>query len=266
MGIKLGFLGNGNMGYAILKGLIDRKILGPEETAVYDILPAITERAAALGSSVFTDETELVRNSDIILVAVKPQTAGTLFEKIGSVVKDKLLISIIAGYDVSTIREALNQPDVRILRVMPNTPAMVGAGVFGLDVHTDAKSEEKQAVETWLSSLGIVEWVDETLFPVVTGLSGGGPAYVAMFIEALADGGVKHGLKRDAALRMAAQTVLGSAKLVLENGTHPAVVKDNVCSPAGTTIEGVQALEDGAFRSAVINAVDKSTLKALNLK
>lgn len=266
MGIKLGFLGNGNMGYAILKGLIDRKVLSPEETAVYDILPAITERAAALGSKVCTDEEDLVLSCDMVLAAVKPQNARALFEKIGSDVKDKLLISIIAGYDVAAIREALNQPDVRILRVMPNTPAMVGAGVFGLDVHTDAKPEEKQAVESWLSSLGIVEWVDESLFPVVTGLSGGGPAYVAMFIEALADGGVKYGLKRDAALRMAAQTVLGSAKLVLEGGSHPAVVKDNVCSPAGTTIEGVQALEDGGFRSAVIKSVEKSTLKALNLK
>lgn len=266
MGIRLGFLGNGNMGYAILKGLADRKILNLKETGVYDPVSAITERAAALGSNIFADEIELVKNSDIVLAAVKPQNVKELLKKIGSAMADKLLVSIVAGYDVFAIREGLAQPKARILRVMPNTPAMVGEGVFGLDIHTDAKSEEKEVMEIWLSSLGIVEWIDESLFPVVTGLSGGGPAYAAMFVEALADGGVKYGLKRDTALRIAAQTVFGSAKLILESGMHPAVVKDSVCSPAGTTIEGVQALEEGAFRSLVIKSVEKSTLKALNIK
>lgn len=266
MSVKLGFLGNGNMGYAILKGLIDRKVLGPEETAVYDLVEAVRDRAGAAGSRIFADETELVENSEIVLAAVKPQNAAELFQRIGDVIRGKLLVSIVAGYDVESIRAALGNPDVRILRVMPNTPAMAGAGVFGLDVGSDASEEEKKTVSAWLSSLGLVEWVNESLFPVMTGLSGGGPAYVAMFIEALADGGVKYGLKRDAALQIAAQTVLGSAKLILESGEHPAVVKDNVCSPAGTTIEGVQALEDGAFRSTVIKAVQRATERASNLK
>lgn len=266
MSVRLGFLGNGNMGYAILKGLIGEHALAPEETAVYDPVASVRERASSLGSQVFEDEISLAESSGIVVAAVKPQNAKELLQKIGPVVKGKLLISIVAGYDIAYIRECLGQTSTRILRVMPNTPAMVGAGVFGLDIHTDAKPEEKQVVESWLSSLGIVEWVDESLFPAVTGLSGGGPAYVAMFIEALADGGVKHGLKRDAALRIAAQTVYGSAKLVLDQGQHPGIIKDNVCSPAGTTIEGVQALEDGAFRATVIKAVEKSTLKALNLK
>ncbi|MCD8083518.1 MAG: pyrroline-5-carboxylate reductase [Clostridiales bacterium] len=264
--MKLGFLGNGNMGYAILKGLLDRGGLKPEETAVYDPAQAALERAQALGSHACASEEELVAGCEIVLAAVKPQYAKALFEKIGAAMSGKLLVSIVAGYDVASIRAALGVSDVRVLRVMPNTPAMVGAGVFGMDIHTDAKPEEKEAVAGWLGSLGIVEWVDESLFPVVTGLSGGGPAYVAMFIEALADGGVKFGLRRDAAIRIAAQTVYGSAKLVLEGGQHPAVVKDNVCSPAGTTIEGVQALEDGGFRATVIRSVEKSTLKALNLK
>lgn len=266
MSIKLGFLGNGNMGYAILKGIIECHALAPEETAVYDPVASVRERAASLGSRIFEDEITLAENSEIVLLAVKPQNARELLERIGSVVKGKLLVSIVAGYDTAYIRECLDQASARILRVMPNTPAMVGKGVFGLDIHSDATQEEKQTVEGWLSSLGIVEWIDESLFPVVTGLSGGGPAYVAIFIEALADGGVKYGLKRDAALRIAAQTVYGSAGLVLEQGQHPGVVKDNVCSPAGTTIEGVQALEDGAFRATVIKAVERSTLKALNLK
>ncbi len=264
--MKLGFLGNGNMGYAILKGLTDRGVLSPAETGVYDPADAARERAQKLGSQILDSEAALVAESEIVLAAVKPQYAKALFEKIGTAMKGKLLVSIVAGYDVAAIREALGEPDVRVLRVMPNTPAMVGAGVFGMDLHTDAKPEERGAVADWLGSLGIVEWVDESLFPVVTGLSGGGPAYVAMFIEALADGGVKFGLRRDAALKIAAQTVYGSAKMILESGQHPAVVKDNVCSPAGTTIEGVQALEDGAFRSTVIRSVEKSTQKAMNLK
>ncbi|MCC8162561.1 MAG: pyrroline-5-carboxylate reductase [Lachnospiraceae bacterium] len=266
MNKKLGFLGNGNMGYAILKGLIDREVLAPEETAVYDPSKLARERAAALGSTAFENETLLAENSDIILAAVKPQNAKSLFEKIGEPVKGRLLLSIVAGYDVPAIRAGLRQEQTRILRIMPNTPAMVGAGVFGLDAGTDASVAEKQIVEGWLSALGIVEWIDESLFPVVTGLSGGGPAYTALFIEALADGGVKYGLKREAALRIAAQTVYGSAKLVLESGAHPAIIKDNVCSPAGTTIEGVQALEDSAFRAAVIRAVEKSSLRAQNLQ
>ena len=264
--IRLGFLGNGNMGYAILKGLLEKKVLLPEETAVYDPVQAVRDRAQSLGCRVFASETELAEASEAVLAAVKPQNAKALFEKAGVSLKGKLLLSIVAGYDVASIKEALGQEDVRILRIMPNTPAMAGAGVFGLDAGTAATKEEKETVDHWLSELGLVEWVDESLFPVMTGLSGGGPAYVAMFIEALADGGVKYGLKREQALKIAAQTVYGSAKLVLETGQHPAVVKDNVCSPAGTTIEGVQALEDAAFRSTVMKAVEKSTQKALHLK
>lgn len=266
MSIGLGFLGNGNMGYAILKGLISQKALVPEETAVYDLAESFRERAAALGSRIFADEVELVKNSRIVLVAVKPQNAEALFHKIGDAVKGKLLVSIVAGYNVADIRSSLGQQDVRIIRVMPNTPAMAGAGVFGVDSGTDASDEERKTVETWFSALGLVEWVDENLFPAVTGLSGGGPAYVALFIEALADGGVKYGLKRESALKIAAQTVYGSAKLLLESGEHPGVMKDKVCSPAGTTIEGVQALEEGAFRATVIKAVQQATLKAANLK
>ena len=265
MAAQIGFLGNGNMGYAILKGLIDKKSLSPQETAVYDVLPDIRKRAESLGSQICEDEIELVKSSEVILVAVKPQNAKPIFERIGKAAEGKLLLSIVAGINVASIKKALGTENVRILRIMPNTPAMVGAGVFGLDAGSDATAEEKEKTEKWFSELGLVEWVSEDLFPVVTGLSGGGPAYVALFIEALADGGVKYGLKRDAALQIAAQTVLGSAKLILEGKEHPAVVKDKVCSPAGTTIEGVQALEDGAFRSTVIKAVENATLKSLRL-
>ena len=144
MSIKLGFIGNGNMGYAILRGLIDQNILAPEETAVYDLVEKIRERAEELGSRIFADEVDLVRNSEIVLIAVKPQNAEVLFHKIGEAAKGKLLVSIIAGYNVADIRDALGQQDVRIMRVMPNTPAMSSAGVFGMDSGTDASDEERQ--------------------------------------------------------------------------------------------------------------------------
>lgn len=265
MGIKLGFIGNGNMGYAILKGVLDQKVLSPEETAVYDPAQAVLDRAKALGCHIFSNENELVENCDMVLAAVKPQYAGPVFETIGRSIKGKLLVSIVAGMDVAKIRSFLKQEDVRILRIMPNTPALVGEGVFGMDMHTDALAEEKQQVEKMMESLGMVQWIDESLFPVITGLSGGGPAYVAMMIEALADGGVMYGLRRDVAIQVAAQTVFGSAKLILDGDIHPAVAKDNVCSPAGTTIAGVKALEDHGFRAAVMDAIAKSTEKAKNL-
>lgn len=265
MSIKLGFIGNGNMGYAILKGLLDSGCLKAQEAAVFDVAAPVKERAASLGCQIFDSEAELAEHSEAVLAAIKPQQAREVFGRIGKAMDGKLLLSIVAGMDVATITEALGNENVRVLRIMPNTPAMVGEGVFGIDKGSKATAEEKAMVDKWLSSLGVVEWVEESLFPVVTGLSGGGPAYVAMFIEALADAGVKYGLKRDAAIKMAAQTVLGSAKLVLEGGDHPAVVKDKVCSPAGTTIQGVQALEDGNFRATVMKSVEKATEKALSL-
>lgn len=265
MKAKIGFLGNGNMGYAILKGLLDQDILRPEETAVFDVVPAMRDRAGKLGCKVVETQEELVAGSEIVLLAVKPQVAGKLMEKIGSHMADKLLVSIVAGTDVATIKAHLSQPTARILRVMPNTPAMVSEGVFGMDVNTDALPEEKKTMEGYFSALGIVEWIDEGLFPVITALSGGGPAFVAMFIEAMADGAVKYGLKRDAAYRIAAQTVLGSAALMKKQELHPGVLKDMVCSPGGTTIEGVLALEDGNFRATVMHSVEEATLKALHL-
>ena len=264
--IRLGFLGNGNMGYAILKGLIDQGQLQPDAAAIYDPSPAARERAKAMGCQLFEDETALVKNSDTVLVAVKPQYAKALLEKIGKETAGKLILSIVAGYDAAYIRSCLGCEEARILRIMPNTPAMVGAGVFGMDKGTDALPAEKELVETWFSSLGVTEWIDEHLFAAITGLSGSGPAYVAIMIEAMADAGVRFGLFRDAAVKLAAQTVLGTAKQVLETGIHPALLKDAVCSPAGTTIEGVHALEEAGFRSAVMKAIEAGTNKASSLK
>ncbi len=265
MASKIGFIGAGNMGYAIISGLIEREVLAAGEIAVYDSYQGAMERAANAGCVTCGSAEELAEKSEVVLAAIKPQVAPGVFTGIGAAMEGKLLISIVAGIDTDTIRGYLGCENVRILRVMPNTPAMVGEGVFGLNADTDATQEEKCFAEHLMSSLGVTVWIGEKLFPIITSLSGGGPAFVAMFTEALADAGVRGGLKRDDAIRIAAQTVAGSAKLMLEKNMHPAVLKDMVCSPAGTTIEGVAALEEGGMRYTVMKAVDEAAKRAVKL-
>jgi pyrroline-5-carboxylate reductase len=260
--MRLGVIGFGNMGSAIAKGFVSKNVMDIENIAIYDSYYKTREKAKSGGfATCFEDEIELVRYADLVLVAVKPVHARDLFEKISQYIDNKLIISIVAGLESTTIKSWIGC-DKRVLRIMPNTPAIVGEGVFALDSDSNARDDEKKTLESMFSAIGLVEWVEERLFPVVTGLSGGGPAYVAMFIEALADAGVLHGLKRDVAIKMATKTVLGSAAQIFETGIHPAVLKDMVCSPAGTTIEGVKALEDYSFRAGVIEAVSAATLKS----
>ena len=265
MAAKIGFIGAGNMGFAIISGLIEKGVLNTAQIAVYDTGDAALARASAAGCAVCGSVEKLVESSEIVLAAIKPQVAPPVFRQIGSHLGRKLLVSIVAGIDTASIKAYLGNDEVRVLRIMPNTPAMVGEGVFGMNADTDALPDEKQLVESWLKNLGITVWVGENLFPIITSLPGGGHAFVAMFVEAMADGGVLGGLRRDDAIRIAAQTVLGSAKLMLEKNIHPAVLKDMVCSPAGTTIEGVAALEEGAFRSTVMSAVEAAMVKAENM-
>lgn len=270
MDFKLGVIGFGNMGSAIVKGAINSGVISQNNISIYDSYKKVEENARAEGFKVYCEEREVIENSDAVLIAVKPVHAQEVFEKIGKYLEDKLIISIVAGLEVKNIRDliAANIDDSedfklpRILRIMPNTPAIVGEGVFALDEGSDATSDERNKTEEIFKSLGLVEWVNESLFPVITALSGGGPAYVAMFIEALADAGVLHGLKRDAAIEIAAQTVLGSAAQIFKTGIHPALLKDMVCSPSGTTIEGVKSLEESSFRAGIIKAVDAATVKA----
>ena len=262
MAAKVGFIGAGNMGFALISGLIEKSVLDAAQIAVYDAGEAALARAAAAGCMTCGSAEELAKSSEIVLAAIKPQVAPSVFEQVGPYLSGKLLVSIVAGTDTASIKSYLGNDAVRVLRIMPNTPAMVGEGVFGMNADSDALPDEKQLVESWLKNLGITVWIGENLFPVITSLPGGGPAFVAMFVEAMADGGVLGGLRRDDAIRIAAQTVLGSARLMLEKNIHPAVLKDMVCSPAGTTIEGVAALEEGAFRSTVMSAVEAAMIKA----
>ncbi|MCM8710916.1 pyrroline-5-carboxylate reductase [Clostridium sp. SYSU_GA19001] len=261
---KLGFIGCGNMAGAILNGIISSGVLKPSDIAVFDISEKAQIHAKEKGAEVVSSAIELCEMCEMILLGVKPNITKAVLNKIGKFLEGKALLSIVAGFNSKTLYEWTGA-EVRILRIMPNTPAMVGAGAAVLCSDTTFTEEEKTEAEKIFKSIGIVEWVPEKLIDAVTGVSGGGPAFAAMFIEALADGGVLEGLPRATAYRLAAQTVLGTAKMILETGMHPGALKDMVCSPGGTTIEGVKALEDGGMRSSVIQCIVSSSNKSRKL-
>lgn len=263
--MKFGVIGFGNMGGAIVKGALKRGTLVKEDINVYDILDEKNAEAAELGLNVCRDDEALCAESDIILLAVKPQQMEEALGMCKKALAGKAMMSIVAGVSIERLKNAIDGDAPRILRLLPNTPALVFEGAFGLVKETDFTEEEKKFAVDLYESIGVVEWVKEYDIDAICGLSGGGPAYVAMFIEALADGGVKQGLTRPVAMKMAAQTVLGTAKLILETGMHPGQVKDMVSSPAGTTIEGVEALEKGGMRYAVIRSVVDSTNRSREL-
>ncbi|ADL06138.1 pyrroline-5-carboxylate reductase [Lacrimispora saccharolytica] len=253
---EIGIIGMGNMGYAILKGLL--KTYGKEDVIFTDVnrdrCRLITEE---LGVAHGESNPWCAGQAKYVVLAVKPQ----YFDPVLSDIRDKVtenhvIISIAPGITTAQLKERLGD-EKRVVRAMPNTPALLGEGMTGVCYEEKAfNQEEKETIRNIFSSLGRMRLVEERLMNAVVCVSGSSPAYVYMFIEALADGAVKYGLPREAAYEMAAQTVLGSARMVLETGEHPGVLKDRVCSPGGTTIEGVSALEESGFRSAVIKAAD----------
>jgi len=263
---RLVIIGGGNMGEAILKGLIAAQLIKPQQITVTDIIEV---RLGYLRDTytvqALTDNVTAVAPADLIILAVKPQDIAQTIQGMASVVDDqKVVISIAAGVSTAKIESAFGKP-VRVVRVMPNTPALVLAGAAGLCVGSHATPVDLEVARILFDALGRTVVVAEYLMDAVTGLSGSGPAYIFVLIEALADGGVKMGLSREAALTLAAQTVYGSAKLLLETGLHPGELKDRVTSPAGTTIAGLHALEARAFRGAVIDAVERATLRSREL-
>ena len=258
---KIGFIGCGNMGGAIINGIVKSGTVAPENIYVYDVSQAAVDKMKSLGVNTAESNEDLGNKAEIIVLAVKPQYMEGTLKEAKKALDGKCVISIAAGLKAEKIRSWIDG-NPRILRTMPNTPAMVFAGAFGLCNDSDLTAEEKTIAQELLSPLGVVEWVPEKLIDAVCGLSGSGPAYVAMFIEALADAGVRDGLPRATAYKLAAQTVYGTAKMVLDKGTHPGVLKDMVTSPAGTTIEGCYQLEKGGFRAAVIDAVHAGTEKS----
>ncbi len=261
----IGFIGGGNMAEALIKGLLAG---GTTAQSLLVAEPYAERRNHLTGTyGVRCSETNsaVVGESDIIILAIKPQVAGKVLHEIGSTpTKGKLFISIMAGVKSAVIEQAFTGK-VRVVRVMPNTPALVMEAASAIAPGAHATAGDLSLAKGILELVGKAWQVEEKLMDAVTGLSGSGPAYVLTFVEALADAGVKNGLPRDAALGLATQTLFGTAKLLLETRDHPARLRDMVTSPGGTTIAGLHLLEKGAFRGVLIDAVDAATARSREL-
>lgn len=254
--MKLGFIGTGNMASAIMGGVINNNIFKPEEIIGADLFAPGRERVKEqFGINVTASNKDVVENSEVMILSVKPQFYGDVISEIKDLVKDdQIIITIAPGKTLAWLEEQFGKA-VKIVRTMPNTPAMVGEGMTAACSNAQITEEDLARVKTILESFSKVEVVPERLMDTVTAVSGSSPAYVYMFIEAMADAAVLGGMPRPQAYKFAAQAVLGSAKMVLDTGKHPGELKDMVCSPAGTTIEAVRVLEEKGFRSSVIEAV-----------
>ncbi len=264
--LTIGFLGAGKMATALAKGFIHAKLITPRQIIASDPLPAATAAfTKEVGAKTTASNVEVAQFADVLILAVKPdQVPGVLADIRDHFTEQHLLISIAAGVPIAKMEVGLG-PNPRVVRVMPNTPALVGASASAYALGKSARPEDGQLAQKLFSSVGIAFQLREYLLDAVTGLSGSGPAYVYLFIEGLSDGGVAAGLPRDIATKLAAQTVLGGAKMVLDTGLHPDALKDMVTSPGDTTIEGLHELEKGNFRATAINAVRAATEKSRKL-
>lgn len=261
---SFGFIGGGNMAEAIIRGLTGRGI-NPDRITVSDPLDGRRELLSSSLKVRCTSNNRDASLSDIVILAIKPQMAPDILKDLdGVLTSEKLVISIMAGITTDFI-EKLLQEGARVVRAMPNTPALVLAGATAICPGKDATADDIEMAEALFSMIGIVSRVNEKQMDAVTGLSGSGPAYAYSFIEALADAGVKNGLPRDTALALSVQTVLGSAMMIKESGEHPAVLRDRVSSPGGTTIAGMHALENGRFHGLVMDAVDAAVKRSKDL-
>ena len=263
--MKILFLGAGKMASAIAGGLVRAKLYQADELAAFDIFPAAAETfSASTGVSCFTDDLAgLVRQAETLLIAVKPQTLQEALVPLKGMLKDKCILSIVAGMSIEKL-SAFSGAE-RIIRIMPNTPALVGQGAAGIAKGPGAKNEDLQLALDIFSAVGTAYSVPEKNLDAITALSGSGPAYVFEFIQALADGGVATGLARDTATALAVQTVLGAAEMVRQTAMHPTMLKDQVTSPAGTTIAALEVLEERAFAGAVIAAVKAAAKRSEEL-
>jgi pyrroline-5-carboxylate reductase len=264
--LTIGFLGAGRMATALAQGFVRAGIVRPDQIFASDVQSAARKSfGAATGAKICAANADVMHRASVIILAVKPQQSGDVILEIQQFFTPRhLLISIAAGVTLKRLESALPSR-ARVIRVMPNAPALVGAAASGFSRGRNATKPDAALAERLLSAVGVAVEVKEALLDAVTGLSGSGPAYVYQFIEAMSDGGVASGLARDLSTRLAAQTVLGAAKMVLETGEHPGVLKDAVTSPGGTTIEGVHELEKANLRGAVMNAVRAAAQKAARL-
>lgn len=266
IGKNIAFLGAGNMAGALIRGLIHAKACEPGEILATDVRPErLEELASKYGIRTSLDNHEAARSADVVVLSTKPQVFDRLLSQVGDAVRpDALVVSIAAGVPVSAM-EARFPAGTRIVRTMPNTPAIVDAGATAIAAGTHATKDDLAITQRIFDSVGMTVVLEESLLDAATGLSGSGPAYIFLIIEALADAGVKVGLHRESALKLAAQTVLGSAKLLLDTGEHPGRLKDMVTSPGGTAIAGLHTLEAGGLRTTLINAVEAATKRAQEL-
>jgi len=267
-GIKMalfGFIGAGNMGFALMKACYNT--FGKNEIAYYDTsAEKCSQVLKQFDIPAEDNNVSLVKKCRFIVLAVKPQFLPGVLEEIKGSVTDQIIISIAAGVSIKSIQSRIGFP-VKVVRAMPNTPALIFKGVTGICYSTDSfTDEEKDIIDRFFNSFGRYEVFDEALMNAVTCASGSSPAYVYIFIEALADSVVALGIPRDKAYVLAAQTVLGAAAMVLETGEHPAALKDKVCSPGGTTIAGVKALEEHGFRNAIMKATEACLRRSEELK
>lgn len=261
MDTKIAFIGAGVMAGAILRGACQS--VEPGRFWVADKMQdKASALAAELGCVAATSNVAAAQAADYIFLCVKPQMAAEVLQEIAPALQEaletgrpKVLCSILAGVTIDTMRTCLDSPRQPVVRIMPNTPALVGAGFLLITADETVAQAQRQAILDLLAPCGQLQWLDENLFDTATALTGSSPAFYYMFIDAMADAGVQAGLPRAQAITFAAQAALGSAAMVLETGQHPGMLKDMVCSPGGSTIAGVAALEHGGFRSAVMSAV-----------
>lgn len=261
--MKLGFIGCGNMANAIISGIVEKRIINSNDINVFDIYtPACESLSKSYSVNILDSEIDIVKQSDVVILAVKPNVLGNVLTKINIALDESntLLISIAAGKDIKFIRSMLSH-DNRIIRVMPNINAKVGAAVSAYTANERATDEDKSTCENVFSGVGSVMELNEAQFPLFGVLGGCTPAFAYMFIDALARAGVQNGMKKDVALKIAAEAVKGSAEMILKSDIHPGELIDMVCSPGGTTIEGVQSLKADGLENAVNNAVNKAVEK-----
>jgi len=261
----IGFIGTGNMGEALIRGLLRAGVADPQQVLGSD---PRDERRAFLDETyairTTADNKQVAREADILVLSVKPQVMERVLEEIGPTIHaHALVVSIAAGVPISAIEARL--PQARVIRTMPNTPALVGAGATAIAMGGHATQDDVASARRIFDSVGMTVVLDEAQMDAVTGLSGSGPAYMFLIIEALSDAGVKVGLSRHQAQALAAQTVLGSAKLLIETGEHPGRLKDMVTSPGGTAIAGLHTLEAGGLRTTLMDAVEAATKRSREL-
>ncbi len=255
--MKIGFVGFGNMGQALAKGLTDNKAMNPDQIYAYDInWEKLNDNTSSYGFNPCRDSKELVDSVDMVVIAVKPNVAPAVVEEIKDYLDKKIVVSIVVGYSFDKY-EKIFPSNTHYICTLPNTPVSVGEGVIVYEDKHSLTDDQLQAFVDIFSKIALVQEVSTDNLGIAGTITGCGPAFASMFIEALSDGAVKHGLPRDLSYKLASQMLAGTAKMQLESGEHPGVMKDAVCSPGGTTIVGVASLEKHGFRSAVIEAIEE---------